>query len=146
LRVQSNPQQNYEAFLKRISARLKPHGFTRKGNTLARTRYAIWQILNFQRSQKSTKEETLFTLNLGIASERLLTFLGAEVPPRRPPEIERGSVRLRINNLLPEADRNRDWWIVERETDPDWLAAEFGVYVEELILPSSKALARRSCA
>jgi Domain of unknown function (DUF4304) len=133
MKARSAAQHTYEEFLRQFSDRLKTAGFRRRGNTTARDTNGIWHLLTFQRSQKSSKDDILFTLNVGIASERLLRLF--DVHSKGNPDVTVASIRLRIQDLLPPADRNRDWWSVDTSSECEWLATEFGAYADELLLP-----------
>lgn len=68
-----NAAQLFEAAVKaEVAPALVEHGFKRSKLVFRRDCDETIQFVAFQRSQKSTKEEVWFAVNLGVASELLL--------------------------------------------------------------------------
>lgn len=78
-----------------------------------------WGIIDFQHSNKSDSNHITFTINVGIASRRILHFLG-QVKHDKKPDIWDTQWRVRIGHLMPE---NVDtWWTLDHDTDVDALS------------------------
>lgn len=104
----------YKELIKEISSLLKEKGFSRKGNCLYLRKGDNWGLLDFQKSRKSTADEIIFTINLGVCSGRLLEFFSPDLLEKKP-SIEACHWRERVGFLLPE--RQDKWWLV-RTTEP----------------------------
>ncbi|MBI3969133.1 MAG: DUF4304 domain-containing protein [Chloroflexi bacterium] len=67
---------------------LKPLGFAKRGQNFFLNAHGNWGVVNFQRSTSPTKDRIRFTVNLDIASSRLLRFAG-DWAGRRGPRLRR---------------------------------------------------------
>jgi len=86
---------------------LKELGFTRSGKSFFRPQ-PNWSVIEVQKSVKSTSDRLVFTINLGIASRRLLSFFSSSA---KRPGIAECHWTERIGHLLPE---HRDvWWSID---------------------------------
>lgn len=110
-----------------IEPSLKSHGFSRRGYTFYILQRGNWGLINFQKSNKSSPKEFIFTVNLGVASALLLKFfqeLGTK------PDIWDCHWRLRLGYLLEEpGDR---WWTITRDTSLDKLSQEMRNHITKL--------------
>ena len=106
--------ERYKELIKVISSLLKEKGFSRKGTCFYLRRGNNWGLLDFQKSRKGIVGETIFTVNLGICSGRLLEFLSPDLLEQKP-SIEACHWRERVGFLLPE--RQDKWWSI-RSTGP----------------------------
>lgn len=104
----------YKELIKEISSLLKEKGFSRKGNCFYLQQGDNWGLLDFQKSRKSTADEIIFTINLGVCSGRLLEFFSADLLQQKP-SIEACHWRERVGFLLPE--RQDKWWLI-RAAEP----------------------------
>jgi hypothetical protein len=91
-------------------------------------RDGVWSVLNFQRSRQSTAEEVRFTVNVGVASERLRRSTH-EWREGSPPAEADCALRRRIGFLLPDRPPADYWWIVDADTDLDRLSADLTGYL-----------------
>src|SRR5258708_3250043 len=74
-------QQEYDEFIKTlIWPALRAAGLTRKGDTFYLNSAGNWGVINFQKSTSNTADEVKFTVNLGVASARILRFLDGLSP------------------------------------------------------------------
>lgn len=110
----TNASERYKALIKEISALLKEKDFSRKGTCFYIRQDANWGLLDFQKSRKSTADEVLFTINLGVCSGRLLEFFSPDLLTQKP-SIETCHWRERLGFLLP--DRQDKWWVI-KATEP----------------------------
>ncbi len=93
-------------------------------------------MVEFQRSQKSSANAVLFTINLGIASTTISRFDGVDA--ESPPPVERCHWSTRIGFLLPRKEDT--WWRIESESDLGRLRGEIGRALDEIALPKLDAL------
>jgi hypothetical protein len=89
-------------------------------------------IINFQKSQKSDSSQIVFTVNMGIASKRILNFLSFPEEKQRP-LIWDTQLRVRLGHLLWEG--HDVWWTINQETTIDTLGPLFLDYVVNYCVP-----------
>lgn len=88
---------------------LKAYGFAKTGNYFHLKRDNNWGVINFQKSQGSTKEITRFTINIGTCSNAIRQFDDYESSKR--PATYDCHWSFRIGHLIPE---NYDkWWDID---------------------------------
>lgn len=122
-----NALEKFKEFLKLIAPVLRTCGFSRRGQNFYTRRDGNWGVINFQKSQSSSKNKVTFTLNLGTYSQVLAKFYykWKEGTPPTEPECH---WRKRVGLLLPG---NKDhWWVIDETTFLPSLVTEF-----EQILP-----------
>ena len=115
-----------------VGPELKEHGFSKKGPTFYLWCKDNWGLINFQKSSSSTNESITFTVNLGVASSRLLKFFSS-VKETGKPSIWDCHWRERLGILLPE--HNDKWWVLYRETDLESLHNLLSRNLRELVIP-----------
>ena len=125
----------YKELIKEISSLLKEKHFSRKGNCFYLRQGNNWGLIDFQKSRKSSSDEVIFTINVGICSGALLEFFSPELLEKKP-SIEVCQWRERLGFLLP--DRQDRWWTV-REGPIDSLMAELTSYLLKIAIPEIKA-------
>jgi len=64
--------KEYDDFLKGVKAFLKGYNFFKKGANFIRESENFYEVVNFQRSSSSTKDNALFTINVGVVSKKIL--------------------------------------------------------------------------
>lgn len=111
----------YKELIKQIGSLLKAKGFSRKGNCFYLRQGDNWGLLDFQKSRKSTADEIIFTINLGVCSGKLLEFFSPDLLEQKP-SIEACHWRERVGFLLPE--RQDNWWLVRATEALDPLVDE----------------------
>lgn len=114
-----NPQETFRKLLRAIQERLTPVGYTRRGSVFRHISHENCGIIDVQRSDKSSKERVVFTVNLGIVCGELLEPGILEV---RKTGIMDAHLRQRIGMLLP--DRCDKWWEVTESTHCESLKQE----------------------
>lgn len=123
----------YNELIKEISSLLKSKSFSRKGNCFYLRQGNNWGLLDFQKSRKSTADEVIFTINLGVCSSRLLGFFSPDLLEQKP-SIEACQWRERVGFLLPE--RQDKWWLV-RDIEPlDPLVNELKGCLVQVAIPA----------
>jgi hypothetical protein len=107
---------------------LKRHGFSCAG-TAARRGSSVGPIalISAQKSQRSTGETVLATINYGVFSLRVAA--GMEEPPERPPSVDRAHWRTRVRFGASE------WLTIRSTDDPDRVAAALAEVVLGSIVP-----------
>jgi hypothetical protein len=118
-----------------VSACLKRHGFAKKGNTFRRKRGEVCHVVSVQKSGKSTSDAVVFTVNLGVASLRLLARSGVE-PGKC--TIEDCHWRQRLGSVSSRAEDV--WWTVRDEVSADAASAEVVAWLDAHGAPSLDAL------
>jgi len=117
-------QSQFSDALTRVFApALRQAGFSRKGKTFYLQEQSNWGLVDFQKSTKSTADQVLFTLNLGVASSRLLRFYAAGQEVGQP-ALDQCHWRQRIGALLPRAEDK--WWPIGATSDLDSVTHEVG--------------------
>jgi Domain of unknown function (DUF4304) len=111
-----------------VAPALKPYGFSRNRRTFYCRSKNNWGLIDFQRSWHSSREILPFTVNLGVASDRLLKFFSPDKIKR--PTIWDCHWRIRLGYLMNKKDV---WWKVDEQTSVENLGKE--------ILPPLKNLA-----
>ncbi len=111
---------------------LKDHGFVRSGLNFRREGDETIALINIQKSRKSSKDQVLFTINLGIASRLLIRFylLTNEVATL---SWEDCHWRRRLG-LLTAAEKDL-WWSIVDETSIDDVGEMLRGYIEKLAIP-----------
>lgn len=122
-----------EMITKVISPYLKKMGFQKLRNSFYLPLEGNWGIINFQRSQTSDSNLIIFTVNIGIASKRILQFLG-QAEHTKKPDIWDTQWRMRIGHLMPE--NNDMWWNIDQKTNIDELGNTLVNIVTNYALPA----------
>lgn len=123
----------YKDLIKEISSLLKEKGFSRKGNCFYLRQGNNWGLLDFQKSRKSTADETIFTVNLGICSGRLLEFFSPDFLEQKP-SIEACHWRERVGFLLP--GRRDKWWVIRVAEPVHSLVHELKGCLDQVAIPA----------
>jgi len=124
-------KEHYKKIIESTHQSLKNAGFVKNGNTFRISSDESRGVINFQKSTKSTVDSITFTINLGVASKRLLKIYN-------PKQIENPDIwdchwQVRIGHLLPD---NKDiWWTILAETNVDQLAQDIQKYTIKLGIP-----------
>ncbi|MGH8514512.1 MAG: DUF4304 domain-containing protein, partial [Gammaproteobacteria bacterium] len=100
----------FKTLLAASAESLKAQGFRRRGQSFV-LRRGNWGVIKFQKFRGENPGDLVFTVNVGLASERLRRFEGrniAEVPQE--PECH---LRMRVGEFLPP--HREIWWRVSDE-------------------------------
>jgi hypothetical protein len=109
-------------------------GFRRRGPQLYRHEArGHWAIVEFQKSRQSTSEITIFTVNVGIASDLLLDFFSSIRRTERVPFASEWHWRQRLGALLPTAQDV--WWSLTAGEQVEQLATELSGLLTDFALP-----------
>lgn len=118
---------------------LKTKKFALKGACFCVFKEGNYGLLDFQKSQRSTADEVLFTINIGICSMKLLKFFHPDFTDLKfKPRIVDCHWRERIGFLLPEKDDK--WWSIPKDIDlRKDLLPEIREVILQLALPKIEA-------
>jgi hypothetical protein len=123
------PQKLFNEMLSTIiRPALKQKGFTKTRQSFYYPYEGNWGMINFQKSTRSSSGEVIFTVNVGVVSNRILTFLSAIDANKKPGGIWDTQWWERLGRLLPENDDL--WWTLDSRTNVD----DLGQYLLENIL------------
>ncbi len=94
-----------------------------------------WGVINFQKSRYSAADEKSFTINLAIASKRILQYQGepTTVPP---PSYACHWAEIRIGSLM--SDRKDKWWKLSDEASYALVEGEVREALSDLAIPLIK--------
>src|SRR5579862_3193905 len=105
--------EKYKYLIEKIKDELKILGFTKKGSTYYTRESNNWGLINFQKSRHSSNDQILFTIDLGVCSEKIANFLSHLSVGK--PGIESCHWKERIGFLM---DQRKDyWWEINSDTD-----------------------------
>jgi len=127
------PTEAYKRIIKDVTPSIQKQGFKKTGVSFYRQNEESWGIINFQRSTESSAETIVFTVNLGVASKRLLKLIPIGRASRSKPDIWDCHWQERLGHLL---DENKDvWWTVDHQTSVDQLSYQIQNYITQLGVP-----------
>jgi hypothetical protein len=129
------PADAFKEILKQNALALRAYGFSRSGLTFYLREAGNWGVINFQKSKDSSARGIVFTVNLGIASTRLLAFF-SHIRPGMKPSIWDCHWRQRLGYLLP--NHSDVWWTINSTTLVDDLGQEIQGYVVNFGVPELK--------
>ncbi len=108
---------------------LAPLGFRKAGTLFSADRGEVVHLIQLQSSQKSTAQQILVTVNVGVFVPRL----GPATPG-----IPQSHWRQRIGSLMPE--RQDKWWSINNVGDSKTVAAEIARCVEHFGLTALRTI------
>ena|ERR1700676_1567612 len=127
--AKSPVQLGYHQVQRETAKLLRPIGFRRKGSMIFTRTEDNFGVIHFQRNPYSTKDELVFTLNVGVIIGKLLDSRAYA----KYPSIVHAQVRERIGFLLPE--RYDKWWTITEEVDIFESSKDFAQLVLEKAVP-----------
>lgn len=122
----------FEELVDGIADFLQQRGFERRGTIFFRVRPGNWALIALQKSQKTNADAVVFTLNVGVVSERLARFFSIPLKPNHLPETSEWHWRQRLGFLLPEGQDK--WWTLKASTGLEEVSHEIERALE-LALP-----------
>jgi hypothetical protein len=121
---------DYDNLIKQcIKPMLKVYGFSSKGHTFIIKSRGNIGLINFQKSRQSNVNKVIFTINVGIISNKLRSFFSSETNQI---SIEDCHWRQRIGFLLPE--RSDKWWIIDAQSNIDELCEEIKLSLVKYVI------------
>lgn len=116
-----------------ITPYLQGKKFIRRGNSFYLQEYDNYCLLNFQKSVKSTKSVTEFTLNIGIRSKILSNFLGEELKDSKF-TISDCHWTARVGSLM--GTNNDFWWHIEDGDSIENAAIDIVQALKQFVIPA----------
>jgi len=98
----------FEQMLKEVAAALASHGIKKRGRDLVWQSEECWAVIHFQKDRADLLEEQKFTVDVGIASKRILRFDGISVD--RAPHAHECCWRRRLGQVLKNPTDL--WWSI----------------------------------
>jgi Domain of unknown function (DUF4304) len=117
----------FKNMVRTVATRLSAHGFAQRGVVLHKGVGSNVALIEFQLSDKTSKECVVFTVNLGIVCGEL-----SGAASRRASVMD-AHLRQRLGFLLPQ--RADKWWEITAQTNVIALADELSKTLEESALP-----------
>ena len=117
---------------KGLTPLLKQHGFVRSGLNFRREGNETIALITIQKSQRSSQNHILFTINLGVASRLLIRFYLGENDVTKL-SLDGCHWRTRLG-LLTAAEEDV-WWSIAEETSITDVGEMVCGYIEKLALP-----------
>jgi hypothetical protein len=126
--------KSFNSLKRCLAQRLAPCGFVARGDTFLREVIDAMVVLEIQKDRKrSSKEEILFTINVGISLNRLRTSDIDEDVPTGVLLPESCHWRERLGRLL--VNQSDTWWAVSDEQSAQSVCHEVGSGLVEYALP-----------
>lgn len=122
----------FTELVNRVADFLQQRGFGRRGAIFFRVRAGNWALIELQKSQKTSADAVVFTVNVGVVSERLARFFSIPLKPNQLPESSEWHWRRRLGFLLPEGQDK--WWTLRPSTRVEEVSHEMEGALE-LALP-----------
>lgn len=122
----------FKEIILKVSLHLKQMGFTKKGNNFYLEAYNNFGIINFQRSQESTKEKVRFTMNFGVHSD-LLSQSKYDYNISSKPVVEQCHWLARAGDFMTGTPDF--WWEVNTSGELDKIVSNVIDFVQNTVLP-----------
>ncbi len=104
------PRDNYRYLVKSLAEHFKKHGFLKRGNTFHYKEHDNWLLISIQKSTKSSHENIVFTINIGVVSGILLKYYDDE-DNNSIPSLEDSHLRRRLAYFIDGSDDF--WWHID---------------------------------
>ena len=101
------PSEMYSNLLTATGERLQPVGFRRAGSSFFIRDDSNWGVISMQRHPRNTPSDTHITVEVGVASAKLLNFHNPSRKNTRP-AVGEFTWRRRIGSLM--GPRHDQWW------------------------------------
>lgn len=121
--------------LREMELSLRPVHFRRRRASFCREHPDILHLIGFQRSQNSTRDRLIFSINIGVFSKLLAEKVGG---PESPSSTWDCHWESRLGFLMPEeTDR---WWECSTDHDAEASAGEVIAAIADYALPLLEAI------
>jgi hypothetical protein len=128
-----------ELLFQRLLRSLRPlcaaSDFRRRSQNFICETPECWGVINFQKSRYSSIDQKSFTINLAIASKRILAYYG-KATSAPPPSYACHWAEIRIGSLMP--GRRDKWWTLSDEASYSLVESEVKKSLSELAIPLLK--------
>jgi len=123
-------EELFSELVKAVGEKLKPLGYSRRGQVFRIIANNNCGLISFQRSTSNRKDSISFTINLGIICGYLWDVT---IPQLKDAQIVDAHLSLRIGLLLPE---HRDkWWLINSLVNFEQLSGEIVDLVSSKVVP-----------
>ena len=118
----------FAELVNRVADFLQQRGFGRRAAVFFHVRAGNWALIEFQKSQKTNADAVVFTVNVGVVSERLARFFSIPLKPNQLPEASDWHWRQRLGFLMPESQDK--WWTLKPSTRIEEVSREIEAALE----------------
>ena len=125
----------FNHLIKKVEPLIKGEGFSKRGTVFYSKNSGNWEIIEFQKSQSGDVDTVAFTINLAIASIKLMKFFDPDRQMTLPERDERHWDK-RIGLLLPS--REDKWWVLSNKNSMDEVVNVISSYLIILVIPELK--------
>jgi hypothetical protein len=132
--------ERYKELLTHVARVLKARGFSKRGPTFYSKQEGNWKIISFQKSRKSTANDIVFTVNVAVASTRLIDFFMGSSDPDQPPQVTQCHWRQRLG--AEPAESGDKWWTVRSRDSAEKIGEEIGRQILDVAVPQLENLVR----
>ncbi|MBX9703201.1 MAG: DUF4304 domain-containing protein, partial [Silvanigrellaceae bacterium] len=130
----------FNQLINNLKPLFKSHFYLKKGNTFYVTKDNNYGLVAFQKSQKSTRFEIIFTINIGIYSQVIANFFNPACAKSKPTIADCHWIQ-RIDNIL-ELPYDK-WWLIDENSSISELTHEFYNYLEQIFMEVDKYIKDR---
>mgnify|MGYP001018562644 CR=1 FL=1 len=123
-------KKRFDLVLRLIKPRLASVGYIKKNFKFVKIFPRSVSVIEFQKSQQSSKYQIKFTINAAVLFQELWD---PQYPQIANASSSRGHIIKRIGRLLPEP--SDFWWYMNPNTNETFLAAEVEQYIFKYVLP-----------
>ncbi|POY34640.1 hypothetical protein C3K47_19250 [Solitalea longa] len=128
-----NSKDYKKIILDKLSEKLKPLHFKKKGNVFSFSNGDLTYFIGVQSSQSSTSNVLKLTINTEIASSLISKLDDINLPIEHQRHYNR-----RIGNYL--ADNQDKWWTVDSQDNAEYAANEIAEIITEKVIPNFNTL------
>ena len=124
-------ESRFRYIISRVTPAVKINGYRKRKTDFYVHESGNWGIINFQKSTTNTSERLIFTVNLGIASSRLLHFFSVKHPESGPSILD-CHWQMRLGELI---EGNDMWWSIAIGESIDQLGERLLNHIVNLAIP-----------
>ena len=135
LQMSSAAELLFQRLLRSLRPSMAASGFRPRSQNFLCETPECWGVINFQKSRYSPVNEKSFTINLAIASKRILEYQGKPTSAP-PPSYACHWVETRIGTLMH--DHKDKWWTLSNEASYASVESEVKQALSDLAIPLIK--------
>jgi Domain of unknown function (DUF4304) len=126
----TDAEELFSELVKAVGEKLKPLGYSRRGQVFRIIANNNCGLISFQRSTSNTKDSISFTINLGVICGYLWDVT---IPQLKDAQIVDAHLSQRIGHLLPE--HQDKWWQISSLVNFEQLSGEIVDLVSSKAVP-----------
>jgi Domain of unknown function (DUF4304) len=123
-------KKSFDRLLGKIKTSLIPHGYVKKKSRFVKVSKDNCSIIEFQKSQQSSKLQIKFTINLAICFPELWD---PQYPSIAEASSSEGHIIMRIGSLFKDAVDF--WWCLNADTSETYITRDVEAKIEKYALP-----------